>query len=232
MILQEIRNFYFSFDFDGFLHLNPFNESFQCHVNRFSLSLTVFHVERVKVGGGAGWNSISNNIENFYFHLILIGFSPNDPYEKFSNSDTSFEYNRSQNDHLSSNIIVYSTLLCPALYCVQHIIVSNKILCPTKYCVYTYPKVHCSPFTCQHAAVVSCCACEAPELIYCDCQIRQPEVLFKIVIDFDLNQEIGSGGQMFAFFQPFKSAMLQLAHHFIDQKLWLDVKCYCFLFRT
>ena len=32
------------------LHINPLNESFQCYVNRFALSLTIFEIERVKVG--------------------------------------------------------------------------------------------------------------------------------------------------------------------------------------
>ena len=73
----------------------------------------------------------------------------------------------SQNDLLSSHITVSSILLCPALYCVQHITVSSTLLCPTKYCVHTYPKGLLFPFTFQCAAVVSCCACEAPLLLCC-----------------------------------------------------------------
>ena len=38
------------------------------------------------------------------------------------------------------HITVSNTLLCPTLYCVQHIIVSSTLLCPTKYCIHTYPK--------------------------------------------------------------------------------------------
>ena len=77
---------------------------------------------RGQSGGWRGevWNLISNNVEKFNFHLILMGFFPNVPYEKFNNSDTSFEDNTSQSDNWSSHII----------YCVQHIILSNIILCP------------------------------------------------------------------------------------------------------
>src|SRR5210317_739652 len=86
-------------------------------------------------------------------------------YEKI-NKLTPFEVNMSQNDLLSSHITVSSTLLCPALYCVQLITVSSTLLCPTKYCVHTYPKGLLFPFTFQCAAVVSGCACEAPLLFY------------------------------------------------------------------
>ena len=44
-------------------------------------------------------------------------------------NNTSFEDNAGQNGHLSY-YGVFSTLLCPELYCVQHIIVTSKILCP------------------------------------------------------------------------------------------------------
>ena len=153
MILQEIFFIQFWWVFFAF-------ESFQ-----WELSVScqqIFSISYCR----AGWNSISNNIENFYFHLILIGFSPNDPYEKFSNSD-SFEYNTSQNDHLSSNITVSST------YCVQHYTQSSTLLRPAHYCVQQNTvstltqRFICSPFTCQHAAVVSCWACEAPEFCVC-----------------------------------------------------------------
>ena len=71
----------------------------------------------------------------------------------------------SQNDLLSSHITVSSTLLCPALYCVQLITVSSTLLCPTKYCVHTYPKGLLFPFTFQCAAVLSGCACKPKFLI-------------------------------------------------------------------
>ena len=65
-----------------------------------------------------------------------MGFSPNDPYEKFNNSDTIFEDNTSQNDHLiSCHISVSSILLCPALYWVQHFTVSSTLPYPAHYCV-------------------------------------------------------------------------------------------------
>ena len=76
----------------------------------------------------------------------------------------------SQNNLLSSHITVSSILLCPALYCVQLYTVSNTLLCPAHYCVQQHTvstltqSVFCSPFTFQCAAVVSCCACEAPLL--------------------------------------------------------------------
>ena len=81
---------------------------------------------------------------------------------------TTFEDNMSQNNLLSSHITVSSILLCPALYCVQLYTVSNTLLCPAHYCVQQHTvstltqSVFCSPFTFQCAAVVSCCACEAP----------------------------------------------------------------------
>ena len=74
-----------------------------------------------------------------------------------------------QNDLLSSHITVSSILLCPALYCVQLYTVSNTLLCPAHYCVQQNnvstlsQRVFCLPFTFQCAAVVSCCACEAPK---------------------------------------------------------------------
>ena len=74
----------------------------------------------------------------------------------------------SQNNLLSSHITVSSILLCQALYCVQLYTVSNTLLCPAHYCVQQNTvstltqRVFCSPFTFQRAAVVSCCACEAP----------------------------------------------------------------------
>ena len=63
-------------------------------------------------------------------------------YEKI-NKLTPFEVNLSQNDLLSSHITVSSTLLCPALYCVQLITVSSTLLCPTKYCVILTQRVFC-----------------------------------------------------------------------------------------
>ena len=78
----------------------------------------------------------------------------------------------SQNDLLSSHITVSSILLCPTLYCVQLYTVSKTLLCPAHYCgqqntVSTLTQmIFCSPFTFQRAAVVSCCACEAPKFFY------------------------------------------------------------------
>ena len=79
------------------------------------------------------------------------------PYEKFNKSDTSFEDNTSQNNHLSSHITycVKHYILCLAQYCIQQ----NSVFTLTR-------KFICSPFTCQRAAVLSCCACEAPQLDY------------------------------------------------------------------
>ena len=63
--------------------------------------------------------------------------------------------------------------LCLAIYCVQLYTVSSTLLCPIKYCVHTYPKGHCSPFTFQRAAVLSCCACEIPFCVrYLHCCVR------------------------------------------------------------
>ena len=110
--------------------------------------------------GVGAQNSISNSVKKFYFQLILMRFSPNDPYDKFNNSDTIFEDNMSRNGHLSSHITVSSILLCPGLYCVRHIIVSSKILCPY------LPKVHLFTFHMLHVMVV-CCACQASVLCIC-----------------------------------------------------------------
>ena len=98
---------------------------------------------------------------NFYYSSVLMGFLhlffPEWFLMKKLTKRTTFEDNMSQNNLLSSHITVSSILLCPTHYCVQHIIVSNKILCP-----HLPKRVFCSPFTFQCAAVVSCCACEAP----------------------------------------------------------------------
>ena len=64
-------------------------------------------------------------------------------------------------------IIFYPVIsLCPALDCVQFYTVSSTLLCPTKYCVHNYPKGLLFPFTFKCAAVVSCCAWEAPKFIF------------------------------------------------------------------
>ena len=82
----------------------------------------------------------------FLFHVILmVFFSKLFLMKNATKNNTSFEDNMSQNDLLSSHITVSSTLLCPALYCVQLITVSSTLLCPTTYCVHTYPK--CLLFT-------------------------------------------------------------------------------------
>ena len=47
----------------------------------------------------------------------------------FNNSETSFEHNTVQIDHLSSHITGSSILLYPTLYCVHHYIVSSTLLC-------------------------------------------------------------------------------------------------------
>ena len=68
----------------------------------------------------------------------------------------------SEDDHLSSHIMV-----CPALYCVKNFTVSNTLLCPSHYCVQQNTvstlaqRFICSPFTFLCAAVILCCACEA-----------------------------------------------------------------------
>ena len=80
-------------------------------------------------------------------------------YEKFNNSDKSFEDNKSQNDHLSSHITVSSILLCPVLYCVQHYTVSSTLMCPIHYYVQQNTvsrltqRIFCSPFI----HILSCC---------------------------------------------------------------------------
>ena len=64
---------------------------------------------------------------------------------------------------------VSNMLLCPTYYCVKHVIVSNMLLCQTHYCIKQVLAAYLFVlFCCQHAAVVSCCACEAPQLCNCN----------------------------------------------------------------
>ena len=72
----------------------------------------------------------------------------------------------------SKHFLVKFTVFCKkgSKGSVQHFTVSSTLLCPAYYCVQQNTvstltqRFICSPFTCQHAAVVSSCACEAPEL--------------------------------------------------------------------
>ena len=70
------------------------------------------------------------------FHLILMGFFFNIPYEKCNKTNTSFDDNVGQNDHVSNHFTVF-TLAQRFIYL---------------------------PFSCQHGAVVSYCALQAPQL--------------------------------------------------------------------
>ena len=117
-------------------------------------SLTVFELKGFKVVG-IHFRIMWKNLCSYGFDRVCSQWY----LMKNLTSDTRFEDNTSQNDHLSRYITVSSILLCPALYCVQHIIVSSKILCPH---LHKLSFVHLS-CTFYRVAVASCCTCEAPE---------------------------------------------------------------------
>ena len=86
-------------------------ESFQCHINRFSLSLTVFEAKGVKVGEW-GWNSISNNVKKIDFILFWWDFLQIIFMKNFTIVTPFLRIKRVQ-------MVTYAViLLCLAFYCV------------------------------------------------------------------------------------------------------------------
>ena len=65
----------------------------------------------------------------------------------------------------------------------NHITVSNILLCQKYYCV-KHLLEPCLPtvFFCRHAAVISCCACEAPQLL----MLKLGKTLVSLSVDLGL----------------------------------------------
>ena len=151
--------FIFSSDFDGFYSF----DSSQWELPVVSQQIfSIFYRFRAKRGwrSGGGQYSISYNMEKFNFSHDFHGVF----YQMIHHEKCKKSY--------SKHFLVKFTVFCiKGVYgCVQHFTVSSTLLCPAYYCVQQNTvstltqRFVCSTFTCQHAAVVSCCACEAPEL--------------------------------------------------------------------
>ena len=106
---------------------------------------------------GESGNSISKNVEKFFSHLIWWGYIQMILLKNLTIVTSVLRIIRVK-------MITYLVILLrPAFYCVQHFTVSSTYCVQQNTASTLTQRFICSNFTCQHAAVVLCCACEAPE---------------------------------------------------------------------
>ena len=150
MNLQEIWNFYFSFDWCFFFAFECFQ--WELSVSRQQIFTISYCFPGRRGQSGGWWVKIQFLIiwKNLTFHTISMGFLPN---------DFSWKMQKSYSKHFLVKFTVFCIKrikgLCPAYYCVQQNTVSTLT-----------QRFICSSITFQHTAVVSCWACEAPEFIF------------------------------------------------------------------